>query len=169
MSYSYFFIFITFQVSLNYLYFESGAMVLVLVSLGKYIESIAIDSTTKSIKDLVKFLPKTGNLLKDYPDMTEVKINIDDIKKDDILLVKEGDTIPCDGIVIDGTADVDESLLTGESLYASKNNDSTIPHGTQIILKPDTSIFEDTAFSKEKLLTWLNDNYSDLKDKVRIN
>ena len=51
----------------------------------------------------------------------------------------------------------------------SKNNDSTIPHGTQIILKPDTSIFEDTAFSKEKLLTWLNENYSDLKDKVRIN
>ncbi|MBR4791847.1 MAG: helix-turn-helix domain-containing protein [Treponema sp.] len=51
----------------------------------------------------------------------------------------------------------------------SKNNDSTIPHGTQIILKPDTSIFEDTAFSKEKLLTWLNENYSDLKAKVRIN
>ena len=51
----------------------------------------------------------------------------------------------------------------------SKTNDSNIPHGTQIILKPDTSIFEDTAFSKEKLLTWLNENYSDLKDKVRIN
>ena len=51
----------------------------------------------------------------------------------------------------------------------SKNNDSTIPHGTQIILKPDTSIFEDTAFNKEKLLAWINDNYSDLKDKVRIN
>ena len=48
----------------------------------------------------------------------------------------------------------------------SKNNDSTIPHGTQIVLKPDTSIFEDTAFSKEKLQNWLNDNYSDLKDKV---
>ncbi|MBR5032350.1 MAG: helix-turn-helix domain-containing protein [Treponema sp.] len=51
----------------------------------------------------------------------------------------------------------------------SKTNDSNIPHGTQIVLKPDTSIFEDTVFSKEKLLTWLNDNYSDLKDKVRIN
>ena len=51
----------------------------------------------------------------------------------------------------------------------SKTNDSNIPHGTQIVLKPDTSIFEDTAFSKEKLLTWLNENYSDLKDKVRIN
>ena len=50
----------------------------------------------------------------------------------------------------------------------SKTNDSKIPHGTQIILKPDTSIFEDTAFNKEKLLTWLNENYSDLKDKVRI-
>jgi DNA gyrase/topoisomerase IV subunit B len=50
----------------------------------------------------------------------------------------------------------------------SKNNDSTIPHGTQIVLKPDTSIFEDTAFSKEKLLAWINDNYSDLKNKVRI-
>ena len=51
----------------------------------------------------------------------------------------------------------------------SKNNDSAIPHGTQIVLKPDTSIFEDTAFSKEKLLAWLNENYSDLKDKVKIN
>ena len=51
----------------------------------------------------------------------------------------------------------------------SKINDSNIPHGTQIVLKPDTSIFEDTAFSKEKLLAWLSENYSDLKDKVRIN
>ncbi|MBO7583654.1 MAG: helix-turn-helix domain-containing protein [Treponema sp.] len=50
----------------------------------------------------------------------------------------------------------------------SKNNDSTIQHGTQIILKPDTSIFEDTAFSKEKLLVWLTENYSNLKNKVRI-
>ena len=52
---------------------------------------------------------------------------------------------------------------------ASKNNDSNIPHGTQIVLKPDTSIFENTAFSKEKLLAWLNENYSGLKDKVKIN
>ena len=51
----------------------------------------------------------------------------------------------------------------------SKTNDSKIPHGTQIVLKPDTSIFEDTAFSKAKLQNWLNDNYSDLKDKVSIN
>ena len=51
----------------------------------------------------------------------------------------------------------------------SKINDSKLPHGTQIVLKPDTSIFGDTAFSKEKLLAWLNDNYSDLKNKVRIN
>ena len=51
----------------------------------------------------------------------------------------------------------------------SKPNDSKIPHGTQIVLKPDTSIFEDTAFSKEKLQSWLNDNYSDLKDNVSIN
>ena len=51
----------------------------------------------------------------------------------------------------------------------SKTNDSNIPHGTQIVLKPDTPIFEDTAFSKEKLLAWVNENYSDLKDKVRIN
>ena len=51
----------------------------------------------------------------------------------------------------------------------SKTNDSNIPHGTQIVLKPDPSIFEDTAFSKEKLLAWLNENYSDLKDKVKIN
>ncbi len=50
----------------------------------------------------------------------------------------------------------------------SKINDSKIAHGTQIILKPDTSIFKDTAFSKEKLLAWLSENYSDLKDKVRI-
>ena len=51
----------------------------------------------------------------------------------------------------------------------SKTNDSKIPHGTQIVLKPDTSIFGDTTFSKEKLQNWLNDNYSDLKDKVSIN
>ena len=51
----------------------------------------------------------------------------------------------------------------------SKSNDSKIPHGTHIVLKPDTSIFGDTAFSKEKLQNWLNENYSDLKDKVSIN
>ena len=51
----------------------------------------------------------------------------------------------------------------------SKINDSKIPHGTQIVLKPDTSIFEDTAFSKEKLRNWLSENYSNLQDKVSIN
>ncbi|MBO7123790.1 MAG: helix-turn-helix domain-containing protein [Treponema sp.] len=51
----------------------------------------------------------------------------------------------------------------------SKTNDSAIPHGTQIVLKPDTSIFEDTMFSREKLKEWISENYSDLMDKVRIN
>ena len=114
----------------NNLYFESGAMIICLVSIGKYLESIAITKTTSSIKDLVKYLPKQGLLLNDYPNEDTTTVKVQDIKEGDYLLIKEGSEIPCDGVVIKGCGSVDESLLTGESLLANKDVDSNVYKAT---------------------------------------
>lgn len=116
---------------LNNLYFESGAMIIVLVGVGKYLESIAITKTTASIRDLVKYLPKSGLKLINYPENNDtINIKVEEIKEDDYLLIKEGSEIPCDGVVIKGTGAVDESLLTGESILCNKYENSNVYKAT---------------------------------------
>ena len=112
----------------NYhLYFETSAMVLVIVSIGKYIEDKNKKKTTKFIRGLSTLIPMQANLIKD----NEIIITpIEDIKKGDHLLIKVGDSIPQDGIVIEGISTVDESLITGESIPSNKIKGSSVIGGT---------------------------------------
>ncbi len=99
------------------LYFESAAMILTLVSLGKYLEGLSKKKTTSAITKLMDLAPKKALVLKDGK---EVEIPVEEVKLDDIVIVKKGFSIPVDGRVVDGTASVDQSNITGESIPVFK-------------------------------------------------
>lgn len=99
------------------LYFESAAMILALITLGKYFEARAKKRTSDAITQLMNLTPKTAVVLREG---LEHDISIDDIIAGDYLIVKEGSTVPVDGIVTEGYASVDESAITGESLRVDK-------------------------------------------------
>lgn len=109
------------------LYFESTATIISLVELGKYLESRSRNKTGNAIKALMSIAPKEGTVLRDN---REIKISIEDIIKDDIVIVRAGEKIPVDGIVISGNASIDESMLTGESLPVEKKIGDNVVGGT---------------------------------------
>ncbi|MGN1405644.1 MAG: heavy metal translocating P-type ATPase [Erysipelotrichaceae bacterium] len=118
------FIYSLWHFKMGHLYFETAAMIPVLVSLGKYIEGKSKSKAMSAIRGLSTLIPMEANLLKD-DEVTVVPIN--EIRKNDIVLVKPGESIPQDGIIIEGNSDVDESLITGESMPKSVTvNDSVI-------------------------------------------
>ena len=98
---------------LHGLYFESAAMILVLITVGKLLEAIAKGKTTTAIKELLDLSPKSAVVIRDG---VETKIDAKDILVGDIIVVKRGENIAADGIVIEGEISVDESALTGESI-----------------------------------------------------
>lgn len=99
------------------LYFESAGMILALITLGKYLEARSKGRTSDAIRKLMDLRPKTALALRDGQ---EVEIPAEDIRVGDILIVKPGDGIPADGVVVDGRTAVDESAITGESLPVEK-------------------------------------------------
>ena len=101
----------------NQLYFESAAMILALITIGKTLESISKGRTTDALKNLLQMAPKTA-LLERNGELQEVPV--DSVQIGDIYIVKYGDAIPVDGVVLEGTAAVDESPLTGESVPVDK-------------------------------------------------
>lgn len=101
----------------NQLYFESAAMILALITIGKTLESISKGRTTDALKNLLQMAPKTA-LLERNGELQEVPV--DSVQIGDIYIVKSGDAIPVDGVVLEGTAAVDESPLTGESVPVDK-------------------------------------------------
>ena len=109
------------------LYFETAAMVLVIVSIGKYIEGNNKKKAAKTIRGLATLIPMQANLIKDDE---VIIIPIDELKKNDIVVVRPGESIPQDGIVIAGSSQVDESMITGESLPSTKNIDDQVIGGT---------------------------------------
>lgn len=110
-----------------HLYFETGAMIIVIVSIGKYIEGENKKKATKAIRGLSTLRPMQANKIIDG----EVKIiPIDEIKKNDIVVVYAGESIPQDGIIIKGSTSVDESMITGESLPLNKTIDDEVIGGT---------------------------------------
>lgn len=112
----------------NYhLYFETAAMILVIVSLGKYIEGNTKTKATKVIRGLATLIPMQANLIKDGN--VEI-IPIKDLRKNDIVLVKPGESIPQDGEIIKGTSSLDESMISGESLPVIKSIGDTVIGGT---------------------------------------
>ncbi len=110
-----------------HLYFETAAMVPVIVSIGKFIEGNNKKKAAKTIRGLATLIPMQANLVKDDE---VVIIPIDDLKKGDIVLVRPGESIPQDGVILSGFSSIDESMITGESLPASKTVDDEVIGGT---------------------------------------
>ncbi|KKP84283.1 MAG: Copper-exporting ATPase [Candidatus Moranbacteria bacterium GW2011_GWF2_35_54] len=100
-----------------HLYYESVAMILVFISLGKYLEAITKGKTSQAIKKLIGLQPKEATVIRNN---AEIKIPISQVLVGDIILVKPGEKIPVDGIVIDGYSGVDEKTITGESIPVEK-------------------------------------------------
>ncbi|MEB5970165.1 heavy metal translocating P-type ATPase [Enterococcus gallinarum] len=100
------------------LYFESAAVILALITLGKYLEAVSKGKTSEAIKKLMGLAPKTARVVRDGQ---EVEISIDAVVTGDILVVRPGDKIPVDGVIVEGNSAVDESMITGESIPIEKN------------------------------------------------
>lgn len=109
------------------LYFESAGVVVALVQFGKHLESISKKKSTSAIAALLKLRPQNAML---YKDGKEIEISIDDITPHDILVVKAGEHIPVDGILMEGTSNVDESMLSGESMPVKKSVQDKLYQGT---------------------------------------
>ena len=102
---------------LHEFYFESAAMILTLITVGKMLEARSKGKTTDALKSLMKLAPKTAVILVDGK---ETQVGIEQVKKGDIFVVKPGENIPVDGVVLEGTSAVNESVLTGESIPNDK-------------------------------------------------
>lgn len=100
------------------LYFESAAVIITLITLGKYLEAVTKGKTSEAIKKLMGLAPKTAIIIRDGK---EVEMPIEEVEVGDIIVVKPGEKMPVDGEVIEGTTSVDESMLTGESIPVEKN------------------------------------------------
>lgn len=103
--------------SMEEFYFESAAMILVLISEGKMLEAYSKGRTTDALKGLMSLTPETANVLRDGKEIT---VRVEDINKGDIFIVRSGESIPVDGVIIEGSAALDESALTGESIPVDK-------------------------------------------------
>lgn len=99
-------------------YFESAAMILTLITVGKMLEAMSKGRTTDAIKSLMKLAPKTANIIDESGE--EKEVSIDNVKIGTVFVVRPGESIPVDGIVIEGTSSVDEAALTGESIPVDK-------------------------------------------------
>ncbi len=134
---------------LHGLYFESAAMILVLITVGKMLEAAAKGKTTSALRSLMALSPKTVLLLKDGK---EVEVPVASIKKGDIFILKSGSSIGADGIVLEGHGSIDEAALTGESIPADKTEGDPVSAGTVMLtgfLKcRATSVGEDTTLSQ---------------------
>lgn len=105
------------------LYFESAAVILTLITLGKYFETVSKGKTSEAIKKLMGLAPKTATIIKGNRD---IEVPIDEVEVGDIIVVKPGDKMPVDGIVVSGITSVDESMLTGESIPVEKHSGDNV-------------------------------------------
>ena len=130
-------------------YFESAAMILALIMVGKMLEARSKGKTTDALKSLMKLTPKKAIVLQDGQ---EVTVPIKQVKKGDIFVVRPGESIPVDGIVLEGISAVDESALTGESIPVDKTEGAPVSAATinqsGFIKCEATRVGEDTTLSK---------------------
>ncbi len=130
-------------------YFESAAMILTLITVGKMLEARSKGRTTDALKGLMKLSPKTAVIMKDG---VEVTVPIEQVKKGDIFVVRPGENIPVDGIIIDGHSAVNEAALTGESIPVDKAAGDTVSAATVnqsgFIKCEATRVGEDTTLSQ---------------------
>lgn len=130
-------------------YFESAAMILTLITLGKMLEAYSKGKTTDALKGLMELAPKTANIIRDGK---EVNVSVEEVVKGDIFIVRPGESIPVDGVVIDGHSAVNESSLTGESIPVDKEPDDKVSAATinqsGVITCKALRVGEDTTLSK---------------------
>ncbi len=130
-------------------YFESAAMILTLITVGKMLESYSKGKTTDALKGLMKLAPKTATILVDN---VETEVSIEQVKKGDIFIVRPGKNIPVDGIVLHGNSAVNESALTGESIPVDKKEQDKVSAATLnqsgFLTCKATRIGEDTTLSQ---------------------
>lgn len=130
-------------------YFESAAMILALITVGKMLEAHSKGKTTDALKSLMQLAPKTATVVKDG---VEQEISVDAVRKDDIFVVRPGENIPVDGEIIDGTTAVNESALTGESFPVDKQKGDAVSAATVnqsgFIKCRATRVGEDTTLSQ---------------------
>lgn len=134
---------------MNEFYFESAAMILVLITVGKMLEAHSKGKTTDALKSLMRLAPKTANIVRDG---TESTVPVEEVKLGDIFVVRPGESIPVDGVVLEGDTAVNESALTGESIPVDKAVGDTVSAATinisGFIRCKATHVGEDTTLSK---------------------
>ncbi len=134
---------------LHDLYFESSAMILVLITLGKMLESYSKGKTTNALKSLMALSPKTANVIVDGKEQI---VLIGQVKKGDIFVVRPGEAVPVDGIVLEGNSSINESSITGESIPVDKAEGDDVKAGTinefGFIKCVATFVGKDTSLSK---------------------
>ena len=130
-------------------YFESAAMILALITVGKMLEARSKGKTTNALKGLMQLAPKTATLIRDNK---EIVVPVEQVAIGDIFVVRPGENIPVDGIILDGDSAVDESTLTGESIPVDKSVGNTVSAGTLnqsgFIRCEATRVGEDTTLSQ---------------------
>ena len=130
-------------------YFESAAMILALITVGKMLEARSKGKTTDALKGLMKLAPKTAVIIRDG---VETKVPIDEVKKGDVFVVRPGENIPVDGVVLEGTSAVNEAALTGESIPVDKAQGDPVSAATVnqsgYLRCEATRVGEDTSLSQ---------------------
>lgn len=141
---------------MNYMmefYFESAAMILTLITVGKMLEARSKGKTTDALKSLMKLAPKTAIVLRSDQ---EVTVPIEQVHKGDIFVVRPGENIPVDGVIVEGTSAVNESALTGESIPVDKAAGDLVSAATVnqsgFIKCEATRVGEDTTLSQ--IIKW---------------
>lgn len=129
------------------LYFESAAVIITLILLGKYLEAVSKGKTSEAIKKLMGLAPKTAAIIRDGKEM---EISIEEVAAGDLIIVRPGQKIPVDGEVVEGFTLVDESMLTGESIPVEKNVGDSVVGAT--INKNGTITYRATKVGKDTVL-----------------
>ena len=131
------------------LYFESAAMIPTLITVGKMLEAMSKGRTTDALKSLMDLAPQTAVIIRDNK---EVTVGIDEVNKGDLFIVRPGENIPVDGVIIEGSTAIDESALTGESIPVDKTVNDTVSGATLnqsgFIKVRATRVGEDTTLSQ---------------------
>lgn len=134
---------------MNEFYFESAGMILTLITVGKMLESVSKGKTTNALKSLMELAPKTATLIRDGK---EVTVSVDEVQCGDIFTVRPGESIPTDGIVLEGISAVNEAALTGESIPVDKEPGSRVSSATTnqsgFLKCRATRVGEDTTLSQ---------------------
>lgn len=141
------------------LYFESAAMILTLITLGKYFEKRSKGETKKSLESLMNLAPKKATILVDGVEKT---VGVEDLNKGDIILVRPGEQIPVDGVIVKGSSLVDESAITGESMPVNKNEGDEVISAT--INKQGSFSFEARKVGEDTTLSQIIDLVNDANE-----